>query len=95
MTENSNSPEKFIVGEWVGLYDGKKLSRKVEVLAVNGDEVTVTITNKQEKFAPRPSDGKMVKVGAKLKNALTIAHIPAKTSMKDKLSFLFGMFLGS
>lgn len=95
MTENNNGAEKFIVGEWVGLYDGKKLNRRVEVLAVHGDEVTVSMTNKPVKFAPRPSDGKMVKVGAKLKNASTIAHIPAKTSLKDKLSFLFGAFLGS
>lgn len=89
-------PETFVVGEMVDFCDGE-YRRKVQVTAVNGNEVTARVRAQPMVFTPRPSDGKHVKVGSPdYEVTPTMISRPApkaKTSRwRDIRDFLHGMF---
>lgn len=92
-----HTPESFTVGEWVEFH-GAEGTRKFQVTAVNGHEVTVRAFGKPTVFVPRQSDGKLVKVGSTDNEAIpTIAKLPptperTTSRWKDVRDFLHGMF---
>lgn len=53
----------FIKDEWVSHYEGE-YRHQVQVVAVDGDVVTIEDNGRQKKFSPRASDGMFVLVGS-------------------------------
>lgn len=89
--------ESFTVGEWVEFH-GTAGTRKFQVTAVNGHEVTIRAFGKPMVFIPRRSDGKLIKAGSPEHEAVpTIAKLPptperTTSRWKDIRDFLAGMF---
>lgn len=96
--EETTAPETFVVGEWAELYEGKS-HRKAQITAVNGVEVTARVHGKPMTFAPRVSDGKMVKKGSpdyEVRPTMIRWIAPGeklKITWRDVRDFLLGMFL--
>jgi hypothetical protein len=63
MAATFTDTKPFIVDEWVSHYEGE-YRHKVQVVAVDGDTVTIEDHGRQEKFSPRASDGMFVKLGS-------------------------------
>lgn len=92
------TPESFTVGEWVEFH-GAEGTRKFQVTAVNGQEVTIRAFGQPIVFVPRRTDGKFVKAGSLDYETMptTIVKLPltpeGTTSRgKDIRDFLAGMF---
>lgn len=63
MAQATTTEKPFAVGEFADFYEGEYRS-KVEVIAVDGDEVTALVAGELVIFTPRPSDGMLVKLGS-------------------------------
>jgi hypothetical protein len=93
-----HTPESFTVGEWVEFHGAEGI-RKFQVTAINEYEVTIRAFGKPMVFAPRHSDGKLVKAGspdyeAALTTIVKLPSAPERTTSrwKDIRDFLNGMF---
>lgn len=90
----TQTPEKFVVGEFVTFYHGEDRF-PVEVTAVNGDEVTAEVSYGREVvFTPR-ADGKHVALGQHEYAVMpdVIAHpkpvAPVKVTLWDRIAEFF------
>lgn len=95
MTE-TKTPETFVTGETVTYYEGE-YRKDVQVVAVDGDRVTVAVYGDLVTFAPRVSDGMHVELGSPdhevLPTMIYHREVPAQKSshpVKVWLARVFG-----